>query len=1338
MASYSQVKAAIVAWVESIFDPSDPEDTKYLRAALGDVGSSPTYNTIDTGPEGLPHVVMVGSAWGPPADRTTPSGGPDPDQLDRTTIAALVRGIAWSTTLGLPCTTKGDLIGHDGLAAERLPVSGNDGWVLVEDAVSTLGLKWVSPGTMLSGATTDDLPEGITNLYYTEARVSANVHVVAAYNHSLLVAGNPHNVTPADLSLVIGTDVQAWDADLDAVAALAGTGLVARTAANTWTTRTLQAPAAGFTISDPDGVAGDPTFVLANDLAGLEGIGTTGLAVRTAADTWTTRAIAGTASEVAVADGDGVAGAPTIGLADDPILPGTGAVTLVTGTTAQRPGVPVTGMMRYNSDTGLIESYIGAAWINYSSSTHIHSADEVEINELGAATFDDLQDMQDVLGSAGTYEGFAITDGGGGTIDVGAGSGLIRAANSDYGPLYSFDYAGTAGFALTDLQVNWLYIDYSLGSPALAKTADVSTLDLNTQIVIGRAFRSGATVSIYQVGQQLQNYRTASCYKDFEVWGFQRASGLVLGETGVRNPTMTAGVLYCAHNRTTEGSIDCSGADTFDVWNSSASTAPDATGQTQYDNTQYWNGAALAGLTGTVRYGTRFFYLDVFDNLHMQYGTSNTTSLAEAETESVPVPPDYLRDFAIYLGRIVIQDGGAAAAVITSVFETAEFGSMVTSHDSLSNLDWTNSAHTGGGAVTEVAGFTAGGVAALYQVANTTTNDAVVQADAGGKIADDWFQNDLGALEALAGTGIAARTGASTWATRTLTAPAAGFTITDGDGVAGNPTFVLADDLAGLEGIATTGLASRTAASTWTTNSGTDDYVPRWDAAGTGLENGTVTNVGNDLSPAVDGTGSLGIVAARWDSAWFKSGGYIYFGDGSSYIYGIGSGAGWGDLTVYAEDDVLLKSANSSGFCTYDGTGFYVTGENGTDPYIRAYALTALGAAASYIRFQAYDTGYGVLQVYNYLAAEAAMYLSAVPSDGTSAAAVILGRHSTTTGNHRFEITWPGTGTTEHILYSNAAAGVTGVTNKLDISGNGMEFGGFVTIADYTSMGEAAAAPTGVAGWGHWWVMDDAPTTWPHFVDDLDVDHRLAYFENDLEALEELGDSGPTTGVPKRTAANTWELRQDYEGTSHPSASSDNTANYQVGSRWLNTTYGSMFVAVDVSTAAAVWKLLTNHKETRLNNSADGAAYEAISNPPGSSDLPTNPVRFDYTESDITTPYVSWDGTDFAYEINVSGKYQVKYRVVTTISTGTTRNQVYCCAAVDAGSGYAWIQRGQGFTYNRAANIGGFGTVEVTFERQFDDGDLICVRWCKIGNSDTINLVAFACEFTIELIDIDM
>ena len=55
--------------------------------------------------------------------------------------------------------------------------------------------------------------------------------------------------------------VQAWDADLDALAALASTGIACRTASNTWVQRTITAGTA-ITVSDGGGVSGNPTVAV--------------------------------------------------------------------------------------------------------------------------------------------------------------------------------------------------------------------------------------------------------------------------------------------------------------------------------------------------------------------------------------------------------------------------------------------------------------------------------------------------------------------------------------------------------------------------------------------------------------------------------------------------------------------------------------------------------------------------------------------------------------------------------------------------------------------------------------------------------------------------------------------------------------------------------------------------------------------------------------------------------------------------------------------------------------------------------------------------------------------
>lgn len=75
----------------------------------------------------------------------------------------------------------------------------------------------VSAGTGLTGG--GDI--SVSRTLSLDATLKSNYD--AAYAHSLLTSGNPHSVTPGELNLVIGTDVQAWDDDLDDIAALTPT-----------------------------------------------------------------------------------------------------------------------------------------------------------------------------------------------------------------------------------------------------------------------------------------------------------------------------------------------------------------------------------------------------------------------------------------------------------------------------------------------------------------------------------------------------------------------------------------------------------------------------------------------------------------------------------------------------------------------------------------------------------------------------------------------------------------------------------------------------------------------------------------------------------------------------------------------------------------------------------------------------------------------------------------------------------------------------------------------------------------------------------------------------------
>lgn len=149
----------------------------------------------------------------------------------------------------------------------------------------------------------------------------------------------------------------------------AGTGIVVKTAANTITARSFVVSGSGLSLSNGSGVSGDPTLSLSGlplVLANTTGTGL--LAVNGAALTPLT--ITGTASQIAVTSGDGSSGNPIIAIASDPVLPGTAAVQVPSGTTAQRAGA--VGAFRLNLDTGLFEGYNGS-WNSFASGSGVTS-----------------------------------------------------------------------------------------------------------------------------------------------------------------------------------------------------------------------------------------------------------------------------------------------------------------------------------------------------------------------------------------------------------------------------------------------------------------------------------------------------------------------------------------------------------------------------------------------------------------------------------------------------------------------------------------------------------------------------------------------------------------------------------------------------------------------------------------------------------------------------------------------------------------------------------------------------------------------------------------------------
>ena len=138
-----------------------------------------------------------------------------------------------------------------------------------------------------------------------------------------------------------------------------GTGFVVKTAADTITPRSIATSGNGISVTDGDGIAGNPTFQLTGLAQAIANASGTGLLALGSGTTLSPVTLTGTSNQIGVTGGDGSA-TPTISLANNFIAPGTAGITLPNGTTAQRGAT--TGQIRYNTDTARFEGYYAGSW----------------------------------------------------------------------------------------------------------------------------------------------------------------------------------------------------------------------------------------------------------------------------------------------------------------------------------------------------------------------------------------------------------------------------------------------------------------------------------------------------------------------------------------------------------------------------------------------------------------------------------------------------------------------------------------------------------------------------------------------------------------------------------------------------------------------------------------------------------------------------------------------------------------------------------------------------------------------------------------------------------------
>lgn len=314
----------------------------------------------------------------------------------------------------------------------------------------------------------------------------------------------------------------------------------------------------------------------------------------------------------------------------------------------------------------------------------------VGMAQIGTPTYSTVQDMQTLYHSAGLTSGGVINDAGGGNITVDAGTGLIRATNSATATLVFMDWSALGATAIPSDTVRYVGVEYNAGTPQVVVHA-TRDWNFNTDFPLGTVINEGGTLHILDAPHAVGDHASQMIRRSWETMPLardERTGGLIIGETGTRNVTLTAGVLWDGLNRFPISAIDTSGAGTFETYyRDGLGGWTNAAGVTQWPNTQYDDGSGTLQNLTAARYAVEHWYLMADGALVMLYPQAQYTTLAAAEAASAPSSlPDRILQEGRMIGRFVFQESDATATDIQSSFETTFAATGATDHGNLAGL----------------------------------------------------------------------------------------------------------------------------------------------------------------------------------------------------------------------------------------------------------------------------------------------------------------------------------------------------------------------------------------------------------------------------------------------------------------------------------------------------------------------------------------------------------------------------------------------------------------------------------------------------------------------------
>lgn len=470
------------------------------------------------------------------------------------------------------------------------------------------------------------------------------------------------------------------------------TGIIAKDGASSVAARTLQTSGNGLSVANGNGVSGNPTFSLTGQVLSLANASGAGLVALPNNGSVVPRILTGTVSQIDVADGTGATGNPTFSIANDAILPGTGAVTVPKGTTVQQPG-GVVGMFRYNTTTNAFEGYTSAGWGTFSTAG-------------GVTTFS--------AGSTGLTPASA-TSGNvvlGGTLNVPSG--------------------GTGATSLTG------YVKGS-GTSAFTASATIPTTDLSGQITNAQLQNSSITINGNSVSLGGSTTVTATTTNALTAGtGLQFNTGTTFDGSAAKTISIDSSVVTLTGTQTLTGKTISGASNTLTnipnasldnssvtINGTSVSLGGSATITSNTTNSLTFNNSGSGDASGTTFNGSAAKTIS-YNTVGASplAGSTSLTTLGTVTTgtwNATPIANNYLANSSVTIGTTSISLGGTSLTLggLTSVAVTQD----PTSALQLATKQYVDALYTSGIHYHQ---------AVKYEVPNTTGNLNAIYNQPGG------------------------------------------------------------------------------------------------------------------------------------------------------------------------------------------------------------------------------------------------------------------------------------------------------------------------------------------------------------------------------------------------------------------------------------------------------------------------------------------------------------------------------------------------------------------------------------------------------------------------------